>query len=572
MSTNQLPRTFLPPQGISDFRALCEGGYYYVDKSHFITELTALPAAILLIPRPRRFGKTLNMTTLMSWFERLPAGGTYAHLLDGLNVDLTPGKHHDKRGKLPVIFLSFKDIKETSWEGTFEKISSLIQGEVIRLSPWWESLALHPAIREQLDELRSGSASPALLSNSLKLLTQALAESSGQLPLLLVDEYDTPIQAGVESSFFKEVVGFFRNFLTAGLKDNRFLWKGVLTGILRVSKENLFSGLNNITVFSLTDIEFATCFGLREGEVEKLLSDAGLSERLEEVRDWYNGYLFGDERIYNPWSLISYVARPQQGCQPHWVNTASTALVGKAIADAEGILQRELEDLLNGGTIEKSIDDHISYYPEGIRPTDVWSFLLHTGYLTLAERPRPDRNGLPVAKLKIPNQEVYLAYRKLITEWIGTNLGGDTNALAMLQALATGNEPLFTRHFTRLVATVLSFHDVYPETTESFYHAFVTGMLVILSHTHYIRSNRESGFGRYDVMLEPHDKATYPGVIIEFKLAAKTELLGEILESAHKQIIDKQYATELRDKGCARIIQWGIVFSGKDVLVSVREG
>lgn len=382
---------------------------------------------ILLIPRPRRFGKTLNMTTLQTWFERFPTGGTHTHLLDGLKADQTPGEHHDKRGKLPVVFLTFKDINETDWSATLAKIKFILQEEVVRLSPWWNGHTLDPTLSNQIQSLRDGNPDPAILDNSLKIITKVLELASGKSPLILIDEYDTPIQAGVQRGFFREAVRFFGNFLSAGFKDNPHLWKGFLTGILRVSKENLFSGLNNPTVCSLTGPRFQTCFGLSEAEVTKLLEDADLANHLDEVRRWYNGYMFGNNLVYNPWSVLSFIGEPSQGCHAHWVNTASTSMLGQAIADSDGILQKELEQLLRGENVAKSIDDHVTYHNEGIRPHDIWSFLLFTGYLTTRRLlPSDPVTGLPRAVLAIPNHEARLSYQKLIT----------------------GNEELFERHFS----------------------------------------------------------------------------------------------------------------------------
>lgn len=560
------------PQGISDFRKLREGGFYYVDKSNFVYEILEASSEVTLIPRPRRFGKTLNVTTLQTWFERLPTGETHTHLLDGLKADRTPGEHHDKRGKLPVVFLTFKDIKEVDWPTTVTKIAFTIQEEIRRLSPWWQTQTLDAVLAKQIQSLREGSADTSLLSNALKVLTELLAQVSGEPPLVLIDEYDTPIQAGVQRGFFREAVDFFRNFLSAGLKDNRHIWKGVLTGILRVSKENLFSGLNNPTVCSLTGPRFQTCFGLSEAEVTKLLKDADLADHLDEVRRWYNGYMFGNTLVYNPWSVLSFIGEPSQGCHAHWVNTASTSLLGQAIADGDGILQKELEQLIRGEDVEKNIDDHVTYDSDGIRPHDIWSFLLFTGYLTTRKLlPSDPVTGLPRAVLAIPNHEVRLSYQKLIAEWTSDKLSRNEDVLLMLEAMVTGHEELFERHFSRLVRNVLSFHDVYPENAESFYHAFVTGMLVYLGPTHNVRSNRESGYGRYDVTLEPHNKSRYPGVVIEFKLVSSKSTVEETLETAHQQILDKKYAAELESAGCNRILRWAIVFRGKEMAMSMRE-
>jgi hypothetical protein len=290
---------------------------------------------------------------------------------------------------------------------------------------------------------------------------------------------------------------------------------------------------------------------------------------MDEVRAWYNGYRFGDTMIYNPWSVINFVSRPHDGCQPYWVNTASNRILGEAIADADGILQQELEYLLSGEAVEKNIDSNVSYHAGGVRPTDVWSFLLYTGYLTPAG-PLERQGRWTVARLRLPNEEVKIAYEKLVEEWTEKKLGADKNVLAMLEALVTGDEAFFAEEFSTLVENVLSSHDVSSRASESFYHAFVTGMLVFLTPTHYVRSNRESGRGRYDVMVEPRDTARYPGVVIEFKVATKNVSLEEALETAHQQIVDKNYEAELRAKGCTSVLRWAIAFKGKEVALSLR--
>jgi hypothetical protein len=405
----------------------------------------------------------------------------------------------------------------------------------------------------------------------LRLLCEVLNTVSGQPPLILIDEYDTPIHAAVQYGYYDEAVTFFRNFLSAGLKDNAFLWKGVLTGILRVSKENLFSGLNNLTVSPLTDRYFETCFGLLESEVHDLLQRAGLQSHFPEVQSWYNGYRFGTQQVYNPWSVLSYVQRPHEGCRPYWVNTASTDLLAQAIADGQGILLRELEQLLSGGTIEKPLDEHVTWHKSGLRPEDVWSFLFFSGYLTSV----PGAVGFapwgePLRRLALPNQEVGFAFRKLIVQWTEQKAGSSETVQTLLQALVHGHEDTFSRLFSQLAQNVLSFHDVHPENAESFYHAFVTGLVVNLSGTHHVRSNRESGFGRYDVMLEPKDPQSHAGVVMEFKVLGSKESFDSALESAHAQIADKRYTAELESRGCTRVLCWALAFQGKDVKVSLR--
>ena len=566
------PQPLPIPSGISDFAKLRAGGFFYIDKSSFIAEFAETAGEVLLIPRPRRFGKTLNMTMLQCWYERLPDGSLRKGLFEGLGVVNIPGKHHELRGAIPVISLSFKEVKELSWEKARGLIAQVVKSEVRRLKGWWDTERVDSDLRSEVTLLLQGKADDALLTMALRVLSEALTAAAGHPPLLLIDEYDAPIHAGIEHGFYDEVVQFFRNFFSAGLKDNPFLWRGVLTGILRVSKENVFSGLNNLSVFPLTNTRFQRCFGLLEDEVEAALDAAGLSLNLPMVRSWYNGYLFGDTTVYNPWSVMSYLADPGVGCQPHWVNTASTALLGKAIADGDGILHRELEGLLQGEGIEKRIDDHVSYHHNGIHPQDVWSFLVYSGYLTCTKPLWRDDADNSVGNLKIPNREVLIAFKNLIRDWTERRVGSDTRVADMLDGLVQGDQERFERPFRELVTNTLSFHDVTADKAESFYHAFVIGMLVYLNATHEVRSNRESGYGRYDVMVEPRDPTRYPGVVIEFKIVPKDSTIEETLESAHRQIQEKKYGAELQARGCSRVVQWAIVFRGKEVGVGVREG
>jgi hypothetical protein len=565
------PQPLPIPSGISDFAKLRAGGFFYIDKSSFIAEFAETAGEVLLIPRPRRFGKTLNMTMLQCWYERLPDGSLRKGLFEGLGVVNIPGKHHELRGAIPVISLSFKEVKELSWEKARGLIAQVVKSEVRRLKWWWDTERVDSDLRSEVTLLLQGKADDALLTMALRVLSEALTAAAGHPPLLLIDEYDAPIHAGIEHGFYDEVVQFFRNFFSAGLKDNPFLWRGVLTGILRVSKENVFSGLNNLSVFPLTNTRFQRCFGLLEDEVEAALDAAGLSLNLPMVRSWYNGYLFGDTTVYNPWSVMSYLADPGVGCQPHWVNTASTALLGKAIADGDGILHRELEGLLQGEGIERTIDDHVSYHSGGIRPTDIWSFLLYSGYLSPKTRPVMHGRVL-TAELRLPNEEVKSAYEILVRDWTERRVGSDTRVADMLDGLVQGDQERFERPFRELVTNTLSFHDVTADKAESFYHAFVIGMLVYLNATHEVRSNRESGYGRYDVMVEPRDPTRYPGVVIEFKIVSKDSTIEETLESAHRQMQEKKYGAELQARGCSRVVQWAIVFRGKEVGVGVREG
>ena len=322
---------------------------------------------------------------------------------------------------------------------------------------------------------------------------------------------------------------------------------------------------------SLIDNEFQTCFGLLESEVETLLRDCGVSCSMADVRSWYNGYLFGQQTIYNPWSVIRYATSPDKGLLPHWVNTASNEIVGLAISNSDNILRAELEELLAGGEIEREVDSYITFEPNSFRPTDVWSFLLFTGYLKLS-RPIENREGKLWGFLSIPNREVRVAFTSLVETWCRSKFSSNENLAVMLSAFVDGDEEIFEEFFSRMVRETLSFNDVSKTNAEAFYHAFVVGLLVNLESTHKVRSNRESGYGRYDVMLIPKDPARHAGVVVEFKTVSKKQTPEEALAAACEQIEEKKYVAELQAYSCKRITKWAIAFRGKEVFLSVSQG
>ncbi|MEK7727527.1 MAG: AAA family ATPase, partial [candidate division KSB1 bacterium] len=347
------------PVGISDFKTVIEGNYYYADKSLLLKELLDQGAQALLIPRPRRFGKTLNLSMMRYFFEKTEADNS--RLFRHLKIWQAGEEYIRQQGKYPVIFLTFKDVKEQSWENARQKILRLIQKEFLRHDRLLTGTHLKTEERKYFERIINLTAEQSAYEDGLALLSQFLANEHNQKAILLIDEYDTPIQAGYVNGYYAEVIGFMRNFLSAGLKDNSYLEKGVLTGIMRVAKESIFSGLNNLEVFTLLNHDFSDKFGLTEEEVTHLLEAFSLQERRHDVSAWYNGYQFGSTIIYNPWSIINYTNKPREGFKPYWANTSDNAIIEQLLTHGGSELKAELENLIRGESIEKPIQENIIF-------------------------------------------------------------------------------------------------------------------------------------------------------------------------------------------------------------------
>lgn len=552
------------PIGISDFRMLREEDRYYVDKSHFIREIIDASAQVLLLPRPRRFGKTLNLSMLRYFFET--RAEDLRPIFQGLSIADDPvfDAHF---GRYPVIYLTFKDLKSLRWSDCFEGIQRMIAWEVLRHQEAMGKADLPEAVSETLDALLHLTASAKTCEDSLRLLSDALARHYGHPAVILIDEYDTPIHAGYAAGYFDEIVAFMRNFLGAGLKDNPHLFKGALTGILRVAKESVFSGLNNLDVYTILEEPFSTAFGFTETETRGLLECLEMTDRTAEIAKWYNGYLFGETVVYNPWSLLNFLNRRdvEPFPTPYWVNTADTGLVDRLATRGGRELRREIGTLLDGGTIDKPITDAIVLRDLERGDELLWSFLLFSGYLKSVER-----TGTETRRLQIPNREVEIIYRRMVRNWFTEKT--DVNRIeSLLGALTAGAVEDFEELLADLVMRVLSWHDTAGPEPEQFYHAFVLGLLVWLERDYEVKSNRESGLGRYDVMLLPRDRRGR-GIILEFKKVneRRNETPETALDAALAQMERRRYAQELTAAGVSDILKLAIVFRGKEVWV--REG
>ena len=564
------------PVGSSDFRKLREGGYHYVDKSMFIRDIVLGSAEVTLLPRPRRFGKTLNMSMLRYFFEKgdEDLSGLFRNL--AIREDECFEAH---QGKYPVIWMTFKDIKEGSWDACYDKLTGMIRN-IFREH---RGMLLSSDICDETDRkfvrhLLEKTASPGECEDSLRFLSECLFSHYRKKVVILIDEYDTPLHAGYAGGYYKDAVSFIRNFLSGGLKDNEHLFRGVLTGILRVAKESVFSGLNNPGVHTVLSRKFSDVFGFTEQEVRQFLEDRGMGDRYEDVSRWYNGYLFGGRVIFNPWSVINY-ADNEGEAKPYWINTADTGMIdGLATRDGRE-LREEIGQLLEGGTIIKPVYESIVMRDLEKRDDLLWSFLVFSGYLKPAG-PAVRRNFY---ELEIPNEEVRIVYEEMVGRWFAEKT--ESNQLEeMVRALESGDVRLFERMLRVIVMRIMSYHDLAGE-PEKVYHALVLGMLVWMSGKYEMRSNRESGYGRYDLMLRPKDPEGQ-GIIIEFKRLdddededlyadddddggkkkrkkKKKKTPQKALEEALKQIEDRGYATELEAAGIHRILKIAVVFSGK---------
>lgn len=550
------------PIGISDFRQVIEESYYYVDKSLMIKEIIDSGSNTILFPRPRRFGKTLNLSMLRYFYEKTDEP------TDQLFTDLAiaqAGEHYrQQQGKYPVIFLSLKDVKCRDWETCYKLLRQIISKEFERHSYLLRSNVMSAGEKDEYSQIVNHSADPIFYETSLKQLSHWLHQYHGNRVVILIDEYDTPIHEGYLHGYYDEVVRFVRNFLSGGLKDNVSLEKGVLTGILRVAKESIFSGLNHIKVYSLLTAQFHQYFGLLEHEVETLLQDYGITCEMSDVKQWYNGYRFWDTVIYNPWSILNYADSHQDGLRPYWVNTSSNDVIRQILRESSGEIKEDLECLLRGESITKELDDNIVFGDVKHLPDALWSFLLFSGYVT-AESVEL-RDGIIYGQLRIPNQEVASLYRQIVLSWMKPH---DRSHRLMLEALTAGEVADFQQIFTDLVRTSFSIFDASGQEAEKVYHAFVLGLLVRLQDDYQVKSNRESGYGRYDVMLIPHDKKRL-GIVFEFKKARDKETLTEAARAALQQIDDKQYESELQQLGVVRVLKLGIAFAGKQVHIEYQ--
>lgn len=543
------------PIGVSDFK-LATTGYYYVDKTLMIRDFLDKKPMVSLFTRPRRFGKTLNMDMLRVFFEKTNED-TSVYFKDKQIWQC--GDYYTKhQGQYPVIFLTFKDVKSMTWEETFQKIRRLISLEFIRHNELETSSVLTAYEKEQYHLLAGDSGDEVDCQMGLQLLSLLLHKHYGRECIIIIDEYDTPIQQGHTCNFYPEIVNFMRNFFSGGLKDNPHLAFGFLTGILRVAKESIFSGMNNLKTYSILDDGYSSYFGFTEKEVKDMLRYYGKDDKYNELSEWYDGYRFGNTEIFNPWSVINYIS---DNCFPKafWQSTGSNEIIGEIIQAATPEITKDLYKLLCGEKIAAYIDTGVIYPEVQNNPYSIYSFLLVAGYLKVANI-YPQSDGNFMCDVAIPNKEITFVYEKEVLN--RTN----QNSLAI-----SISQTIFSKDTQKLQALLEDFMvksiSSIDGANEGFYHGMMLGLCAILGNRYKIRSNRESGLGRFDIQLMPLAKGM-PGFIFEFKHTKDEHTdLSALADSALQQIETKKYDTELRDNGVNSIISIGIAFRGKSAVV-----
>lgn len=551
------------PIGISDFKELIESESYFIDKSDFIRAVIEEGNKITMLPRPRRFGKTLNLSMLRYFFEKTE-GNFYRPLFNGMNIE----KWNDFKkyqGNYPVVMLTLKDCKGDTYEKTLEQLSVELKEEYKRHIYLLQD-ELNPYDRSTFERILQLTADETQLKNALSLLVELLATHHSSPVIVLFDEYDSPIHVAYDHGYYQPMINFIRTFMSTVFKDNPNVLRGIITGILRVSKESLFSGLNNIGVKSILDQTMSTSFGFTQEETALLLSDYELSHQLKAVKEWYDGYLFGDTVIYNPWSLLNFIDTHGR-FSPYWVNTGSDVLLRSLIADGPTIIRREMEEFLSGGSIRCTINDKISF-PDLISSREnIWSFMLFSGYLKASDVCKTEMD-MDEYTLQVPNREIALVFRSIIRGWINESPMKNERLEVMLQALLEGDARIFERMLNEFVIGTLSFYDTGGKDVEKVYQAFLLGLLVNLSG-YEVTSNRESGLGRYDILMRPKDLKN-PGYIMELIVCDLDygDTVEETLASALAQIEKKQYAVTLQQAGVKEIVKMGITFDGKRVWIA----
>lgn len=548
------------PIGISDYKLLVSEDYYYVDKTDFIRQVIEEGSLITLFPRPRRFGKTLNLSTLRYFFEKTE-GNVYRPLFKGKSIE--QWKDFDKyQGQYPVIFITLKDCKGETFEEVLLMLAGEIKSEYIR----HDYLQEHIRQEDNLDQfirLQNRKATPDELAGSMRLLADLLTDYWGMPPLVLLDEYDSPIHVAFDKGYYDRMIGFMRNFMSLVFKDNTNIFRGVITGILRVSKESIFSGLNNISVFSLLDRQMCASFGFTQDETDSVLDDYALGDHKEEVKQWYNGYLFAGITIYNPWSVLNYIMYDGV-LAPYWVNTGSDVLLRHLLADGPSQIRDGVEALIQGDPVRSVINDKLAFPDLLDKATNIWSFLLFSGYLKASD-PVMLSNKLYEYKLEVPNLEISTVFETIIQNWIDGGPVKNDRLERMLQALRLGDIEYFEELLNDFLVNTLSYYDTSGRDPEKVYQAFLLGLLAGMSDFE-ISSNREAGFGRYDILLRPKN-GQGQAIIMELKRLRPKETVEQALASALKQIEDKQYAATLRDAGFTDILKMAITFDGKQVWI-----
>lgn len=552
------------PIGISNFKEIIEDEYYYFDKTEFIENLFEEVSKIKLFTRPRRFGKTLNMSMIKYFFD-IENKNENKKLFE--NLKISENEYFEKQGTAPVISISFRNYDESSWGNGFEMIKNTISDLYDEFEFVKENLSARK--KEKYDSILFNRATEATWKLSLLDLTKYLYEYYGKKVVVLIDEYDQPIIDSYVKGYYQEAISFFKTFYGVVLKDNNYLETGIMTGILRVAKENIFSGLNNLRVYTILDNRFTEYFGITESEVEKVLKDFNLEFELQDVQKWYNGYLFGDIKVYNPWSIINFLN--DEKLKPYWVNTSGNELIKLYLKKLKNEIFDDFSKLLNGEEIYKRINENMTFSNlESNYSKNIWNLFFHSGYLTLGKKIEDDG----MCYLKIPNEEILKMFSEMFIEIYFEDY---EKFLYMSNALREGNISDFEKHLKEVLLENVGIFDVSGIYREQFYHGLMLGIILTLKNEYEITSNNFAGKGRYDLLLKPKNlEKRKEGIILELKVVNAMENLSEdkIFEKlenecdiALQQIEKKEYASVLKNSGVENVLKIGIAFFGKEVAV-----
>lgn len=558
------------PIGIEFYKRIREKDYYYVDKTLLVKEILDQGGQVNLFTRPRRFGKTLALTMLRTFFEaetdRNGVQTDNSHYFEGTKIMDAGEEYTQCMGKYPVIFLSLKSAKQPTFEMAYAMLKREIRKEYDRHVYVMGSDVLDEQAKKTFQRISSLEAGDAEYASALAFLSECLEKYHGMKTVILLDEYDVPLENAYFEGFYDRMISFIRSLFESALKTNDSLELAVITGCLRISRESIFTGLNNLKIISVLNDQYAEYFGFLQAEVDEMLDYYGIAEKAEEVKDWYDGYLFGSTEVYNPWSLINYVddaiSQSVFFPKPYWSNTSSNSIVKELIRKADSKAKQEIEHLIAGGMIEKQIHEEITYGDVYQSQDNLWNFLFFTGYLkAVSQRFEVDTIYLT---MKIPNAEIGYIYRNTIREWFEQKIKAE-DLTPMYRAVLSGNAEMFEDTVKSHLSESISYFD----SEERFYHGFLLGLLSPLQK-YDILSNRESGDGRPDIELKPYDEKE-PAVIIEIKHVKQFPQMEEGCREALRQIEEKRYADGLMEEGYAKVVKYGVCFCRKSCKILCGE-
>ena len=558
------------PIGVEFYKQMINKGYYYIDKTLLIRDLLEQKNTVTLFTRPRRFGKTLAQTMLKTFFEKeiLPDGTTADNSVyfQGKKIMASGEEYTKHMGQYPVIFLSLKSAKQPTYEMAYLSLADEIFNEFDRHRYVLDSGNITGKLKEKYISVLNGRADNITLAKSIVLLSRCLEKYHNQKTIILIDEYDVPFENAYFNGFYDEMVSFIRSLFESALKTNDSLEFAVVTGCLRISRESIFTGLNNLDVISVLNEDYAEYFGFTQNEVDSFLGAYGIMDRSCEVKNWYNGYLFGNTEVYNPWSVINYVKdiirKNTDSPKPYWSNTSSNSIVRELIENADNNTRQELEELIAGGTIEKPVHEDITYADIHKSQDNLWNFLFFTGYLKTVEKKFMERQIY--LSMKVPNEEILYIYENNIQEWFNNKIK-TVDFSGLYNVIINGNAKVFEDYLREQLHGSISFMD----SAENFYHGFLLGVLTGLQGYEKL-SNRESGEGRYDIVLKPYDERQ-PAIILELKRVQRFTEMENMCHAALQQIEDKHYDAGLLDEGYMVIKKYGICFCKKSCMVMIKE-